>query len=580
METETLSQIVRRLSKAIEQDPNHAELYYERGMAYFKHENWQNAEDDFLQAIAHNKDYSRYKTYYYWRASTYEHLRKWNEAADDYSRVMGLDPGETVKHGDYCLAIGEMRGDILPYLEDRGYAYFHAGEFEKALDDFKATAWYTETLTPGFIAALATLEQYDLLEKLVKELGTTALNERVPGNFAYWEPTPLYFITGKNQRTKMEDVCKMVRFLVSKGADVNMAAGDGSTPLWNQAIPNGSLEILQTLLELGGNPNQISVDGGHEWAPLANCLMPNPVENDENSWLPFDALAIKKAKLLLEYGADPNLANPFLPDYPPLVLAISYGFPQTRQKELPSSEVVALIEWLLKQGANPNFSDRDGNTPLSLAIEKNLLEVGQLLLLYGATETKTNKKQTNAEIESEDDAGLHAKIALRWEQMCEKYERKPDLTGNNPVVAMLDRLNGESGAMVARPASAEDLVFCDTDLIALDFPELPGEYIDFLKICGGLAFDSMELYGTDIVTDSETDFQLIDIVTATEDFNDYYVDGGSLDDPLLCFGRWNGDYFTYDPQTAKYQVRSHECISDIWNEYDTFEEFFRKEVRH
>jgi hypothetical protein len=42
------------------------------------------------------------------------------------------------------------------------------------------------------------------------------------------------------------------------------------------------------------------------------------------------------------------------------------------------------MESLLEKGADPNFTDSGGNTPLSLAVDKRLLEVGELLLLYGA----------------------------------------------------------------------------------------------------------------------------------------------------------------------------------------------------
>jgi hypothetical protein len=137
-----------------------------------------------------------------------------------------------------------------------------------------------------------------------------------------------------------------------------------------------------------------------------------------------------------------------------------------------------------------------------------------------------------------------------------------------------------SGALVAPPASAKDISRCNADLIHAGFPELPKDYADFLRTHNGFAFDSLELYGTDTVTDSETDFELADIVPATEDFNDCYVneDYLDIDYSLLNFGRWNGDYFTYDPQSGKYQVRSHECITDIWDEYDSFASFFEKEV--
>jgi len=134
--------------------------------------------------------------------------------------------------------------------------------------------------------------------------------------------------------------------------------------------------------------------------------------------------------------------------------------------------------------------------------------------------------------------------------------------------------------MIPRPDTSKDIKMCNANLKELALPELPKDYIKFLKIWGGYAYDGIELYGTDHVYDPEEDYALIDIVTATEDFNDYYVDSVEpwLEDAELCIGRQNGDYFTYNPEMQKYLVRSHECITDIWDEYDTFEELFINEI--
>ncbi|MDR2954754.1 MAG: YrhA family protein [Prevotella sp.] len=712
MEKETLSQAVRRLSKKIEEDPGNAELYFERGMAYFDHENWYNAEDDFSQALTLNP---KKENYLLQHGISYFNQGNWDAAIIDFQQLVSQEKGGE-NHDNYLVWLRKscMQKQDNQTIEERMAPYAVMIEKLKeevskqrkevfSFDQFlelKCCEDYTE-----LVAAMAFFEEYELLKRFLEEKPAIdeefeILNSYVRPQFAHWMPTPLYFITGYKTRVQMTDPCKMLHLLKAYGGNANMPAGDGSTPLWNQTTPNGVYEIMQTLLKLGANPNQISIDGEYEWAPLASCLMPNPDENNEESWLPFDALSIKKAKLLLEYGADPNLVNPSFPDYPPLMLAIQYGFPLLQKDEPLFSDTLQIIELLLKCGADPDFTDCDGFTPLYLATEYDLLEVGQLLLLYGATipeeeentsnnqhvaglraiedcyfrpgsgeawqETaffsendiynpKTNILKTNhykivisektatslngeiffefqnlklfagkfaidiesavystesqnvaydthmrltlelvleadeieceeedTDTEPDDNEELKNRIAEQWGQMREKYTRKPDLTDNNLIVKILRSVNKNHGAMLPRPAVAEDLVLCDLDLAELDFPELPDDYANFLKIHGGFAFNSIELYGTDIVTDPETDFQLIDIVTATEDFNDYYIDEGYLDIdyPLLCFGRKNGDYFTYDPQINKYQVRSHESIGDIWEEYDTFDEFFINEIEH
>jgi len=175
--------------------------------------------------------------------------------------------------------------------------------------------------------------------------------------------------------------------------------------LWNQTNPDGSIETLKTLLEQGADPNLIYKDGDVEWTPLLNCFRPFPDEgvNDLDSgtyipplnkegWLPFNILGteqIEKAKILLEHGADPNLTSPNLQDFPPLMMAIFYGFSKKfdidADDEAVGKAMLELVEMMLKRGANPDFEDKDGATPLSLALNSELPEVVELLKKYGAT---------------------------------------------------------------------------------------------------------------------------------------------------------------------------------------------------
>jgi len=135
-------------------------------------------------------------------------------------------------------------------------------------------------------AAFAFFEEYDLLERLIKDGAGAAykafnfqiLNETVRPGFAYWEPTPLYFITCKKAWVKMKDPRKMLEYLIKKGANINERAGDGSTALWNQVHPDGSLEVLQVLLELGADVNMPDSDGN---TPLSAAQENNLNEVEE-----------------------------------------------------------------------------------------------------------------------------------------------------------------------------------------------------------------------------------------------------------------------------------------------------------
>ena len=66
----------------------------------------------------------------------------------------------------------------------------------------------------------------------------------------------------------------------------------------------------------------------------------------------------------------------------------------------PSSEIILLAaEDLLKKGANPNYKDEHGNSPIILAIRNNNSKLVELLLYRGATipedvEIRSKKIQT------------------------------------------------------------------------------------------------------------------------------------------------------------------------------------------
>lgn len=507
-QTESLSQTVRRLSKAIELDPGNAQLYAERGKAYFEHQNYFNAYDDFQMAIS------------CWNGDD-ETLKRWQRNAADILQRIEDKPIEE---------------RLLPYS-----AMIRTLKENPQQPITEVVAEEEEYV--NLIAAMAFFEEYELLERVLGEearpdgckndKSNGRLNSFVSPALAWWEPTPLYFITGHRAHPKMKNPCKMLTFLAAHGADPNKAAGEGSTPLWNQCNTNGSSQILKTLLEIGADPNKISSDdNGSQWYPLPYCLLPVPDESDAG-WRPYGLYSIEKAKYLLEHGADPNLDSPVLSGYKPLSLAIVYG---------KGAENLELIELLLEKGADINAVDNEEKTPLALTIENDLFEIGQLLLLYGADPAPLIEQQ--------------------------RQRRQMGLMFDTPL--------NHTGALFAPPALTREIEQCNNNLNELKLPLLPDGLIAFLKIWNGFAWNSVEIYGTESVTEKDSNFTLNDIVSASDDFKKYY--GDILPGDYLCFGRQNGDYYTYNPENGKYEVRSHEWIADIWDEYDSFEVFLEKEV--
>jgi hypothetical protein len=306
MKDERTDEILSELNTAIEHDPDRDKNYYQRGLIYKSEGLWEKAEADFAKAFS------------LWTDPLY--LSEWRETAKERQSAQTIEE-RMAPYVEIINKIKDIRDDAPP------------------IDD-------TEIVPAAeIIAALALFEEYVVLEALfeTKYFTVKTLNETVSPAFAYWQPTPLYFITSKKALAIIKDPCKMIRFLSAHGADPNVPAEDGSTMLWNQCNIGYPIEIMKTLLEIGADPNQTSKDSDAEWTPLAYCLTPSPAEDEdgnviENIWLPLDNEAIQKAELLLKHGAktpdvkiktDENTPPRPRPEVaPPINYKIAPGFDQ------------------------------------------------------------------------------------------------------------------------------------------------------------------------------------------------------------------------------------------------------------
>ena len=157
---------------------------------------------------------------------------------------------------------------------------------------------------------------------------------------------------------KAETSLQMLRLLLKSGMNINSIhtiKGEGcdffATPLW-YAYTRGRNEKLYTyLLKIGADPN--------------NCMFAIAWYDD-----------VKTAELFKKYGAaienNNGVDTPFLAAF-------------TWKK-------INAATWFLKNGANVNATDNDGNTALFYAVKRKYpVEQIQLLLQYGADFNKENK---------------------------------------------------------------------------------------------------------------------------------------------------------------------------------------------
>jgi hypothetical protein len=134
--------------------------------------------------------------------------------------------------------------------------------------------------------------------------------------------------------------------------------------------------------------------------------------------------------------------------------------------------------------------------------------------------------------------------------------------------------NADSSAWVCRPATDEDIAACKKGLKELSLEELPPHYEAFLKICNGFAWNGVEFWSTDKVTEKGDDsYSLIDLITMNDDLDDRYSE--NIASEVFFLGRADDDIYVYNTDTEKYEVRSmEEACSEAYKEFDSFAELF------
>jgi len=169
---------------------------------------------------------------------------------------------------------------------------------------------------------------------------------------------------------------ELLELYLEHGGDVNALLPDGDTPLIKAMTKTAPVEIIELMLTSGADPNRKTE---HGLTPLLEALF---------------AKRLDIATLLLDHGANPNLAGPKHPLWPAthdpalLQLLLSRG---SKPKMAPgimelatSMNCIEGVKILLKANVDPNIKKDGVYTPLCSAIRDDRANIVTLLLAHGA----------------------------------------------------------------------------------------------------------------------------------------------------------------------------------------------------
>jgi quinoprotein dehydrogenase-associated probable ABC transporter substrate-binding protein len=218
-----------------------------------------------------------------------------------------------------------------------------------------------------------------------------------------------------------------IKFLISKGADVNKPDLQGWTPLTNAARQRHD-KTVDLLIELGADPNKYD---GNGITPLAAALMRDHVpsikalvkhganleEPGQDGFRPLAlALAEKKyeaAKALMDGGADVSISSGN-DGLTPLMLVAAQTGPAEGSIFLPgSTRPTDIAKALVAAGADIDAQAENGMTALMIAAANNSAPMIGLLMDAGADPTVKNARGQTAEDVANFNNNKEASQAIR-----------------------------------------------------------------------------------------------------------------------------------------------------------------------
>ena len=212
---------------------------------------------------------------------------------------------------------------------------------------------------------------------------------------------------------------EVMRIIIGRGADVRARDTNGNTVLMHVA-EYGSVDLLKVVLDRGAAADINSANTYGETALMRAA----------------ETGVVTKVRMLLEKGADPNRF-----ETSGGYTALGYAAWLDRYSKTVESDFAGTVRLLITYGAKPNTPDKQGDTPLDLALSMNKYDVADVLRHAGGVQRKRKPSTQLSRAIIDEDVGAVQKLL--------KQGINPnvvDESGYTPLIEACIRSGRASGA--------------------------------------------------------------------------------------------------------------------------------------